>query len=165
MEAILIPLLNALLPTVVTLVTAVLGWFGTKLAKSMESKNQAEKAAATIGQFALGLAGDIWTSINPVIQGALADGSISAAERAAILKAVTDRLGQVDVSDTVSGLAKALGLPLSSVIGTITEWLIGHFAKAHDPDVPTASSLPYPVGASKVQASSSLPPKGVGVGG
>lgn len=144
MSAIIAALIQNLLPTIIALVGTLLGWLGLKLTKSIESKNKAEAAAAQIGQVALGLAGKIWDKLGPEIQNRMADGEFSKEDRAAVLAMVTAELQAVDVSGTVSDLAKALGLPLSGVIGTVAEWIIDRFAKAHDPGITEVSAKAYP---------------------
>ena len=145
-------LIANLLPTVIAVVTAVLGFLGTKVAGSINSKNKAEAAALKVAQIALSLAGFIWTKLSAELQTRLADGDLSKDDRQAIIDLVTAEIKRLDISDTVSEVASALGLPLTSVIGQIVEWLINRWASAHDKSLTTVSAKAFPVAKDNVVA-------------
>lgn len=160
-------LISNLLPTVLTVVTALFGWLGTKIAGAVTSKNKAEAAAAKIGQVALAIAGSIWTSLSEEIKIRLADGDLSKEDREALAGIVMLEIKKLDIGDTVEEIAKALGLPLTSVIGTIVEWLVNRFTSAHDASITTVSAKAYPVGpGGLVKApSQAINPANLGMGG
>jgi hypothetical protein len=150
-------LINYLLPAVFTLIPTILGWFGAKALASSASANKTTQAIAKVAQIGLTIVGDVWNSLSPTLQASFADGQLTTDEREEIIKVVSDKLSALDVGGTVSGIANALGLPLSGVIGTIAEWVINHLAKAHTASDPSVSAKAYPV-----QSSSSVMPVGVG---
>lgn len=162
--AILAAILPQILPTIFTLFGGVITWAAAKLAASATSKNKAVAAAANIGNVGLSIANSIWTKVAPEVQAALADGVLTADERAHLISLVTVEVTGIDVNGTVSKIASDLGLPLSGVIGTIAEWVINHYAQAHDQNNPNVSDMSFPVAQAKAYAGSATPPAGVGVG-
>lgn len=145
-------LIANLLPTVIAVVTALLGVVGTKVAGSINSKNKAEAAALKVAQLALSLVGSIWTKLSAELQIRLADGVLSKEDRAVIVKMVEDEIKAVDISDTVGAAAAALGLPLSSIIGQIAEYLINRWTSAHDKSITAVSAKAFPVAKDNVVA-------------
>ena len=149
MSALLASLLPGLLSTVGTIVLALFAWLGTKLTNSINSKNKAEAAAAKVGQIALAIAGNIWSTLSAEIQTRLADGELSKEDRAALAEIVLAEIKKLDIGDTVEEIAKALGLPLTSVIGTIVEWLVNRYTSAHDAANTSVSAKAYPLPAAR----------------
>jgi hypothetical protein len=165
MTAILAALLPQLLPYLLTAISSIFVFFKAKADAAATSADKATKAGAQIATIGLTVAGDVWARIGPQIQASLADGKLDSVERQAILDTVEKVVAELDVSGTISKIAAALGLPLSGVIGTIGEWVIDHFAKAHDAANQTVSSKAYPVAPanqSAYQGSSAVPPAGLG---
>ena len=85
-----------------------------------------------------------WDHIGPEVQTALADGTISAEERAAIEASVKELLADATDEATLKEIGDALGLPLAGVVAKVASWLIGKWTQAHDPTITTVSANQFP---------------------
>lgn len=140
----LTPLIGAL----ISLVALAIGWLTKRAAAAAAASTATSKAQlAGIKLAAIGAAmlGKAWDTLSPRLQVALADGTISAQERAEIETAVKGLLADFTSEDELKGITEALGLPLPGVVAKIASYLIGQFTAAHDPTIPTASAKAYPV--------------------
>lgn len=140
--------LSGLLTPLLGIITALLGWALNSLRRKQEAQTQqskAETALLKLGVIAMGMAGRAWDTLSPKIQLALADGKMSAEERAEIEKAVQELLKDFASADDLANIASALGLPLPGIISKIAAMVIEKFAFAHDATNPTASALSFPV--------------------
>lgn len=143
-----------ILSTLGSLVVAGLGWLLTIIRKKAEAEGQktkAETALLKLGELGLALAGKAWTRIGPKLQAALADGKLTAEERAAIEAEVEALAKELVGEETLAQLGEALGLPLAGVVAKLAAFLIERYAFAHDATTPAVSRLAYPVdGAERV---------------
>lgn len=131
-----------------TIITGLLGWLAKWIAaknKADEAKSKAESALFKLAAIGSSLLQKGWTTIGPDLQAALADGKITAEERALIEVKVAALLKDATDADTLKEIADALGLPLAGVVAKIAATLIETWTRAHDPAVPAESKLTYPV--------------------
>lgn len=123
--------------------------------KMQASRAAADAAAATtssaqfalirVGELGVLMLGRTWDALSPKMQVMLADGKITAEERAEIEAILRDLLDEFTSEDELEKLARALGLPLAGVIAKIASFVIEKFTAAHDPTIPTVSANAYPV--------------------
>lgn len=140
-------ILAALIPYLMPVITGLLAWAATAIAKASAASAAEKKAVLAglkVGAIATSLLQKGWEHIGPEVQAALADGKIDSAERAIIETSVKELLADATDAATLEEIGKALGLPLAGVVAKIAAFLIEKWAAAHDPNVPTASSLAYP---------------------
>jgi hypothetical protein len=143
MPAVLAPLIPAIVQALGALVIAGIGWL-TLTVKTSISNDNAWKQVAELGASVIGTA---WDTIGPQLQAALADGSISAAERAAIEAAVFQTIQKSATQPNFEVLAKKLNIPLAAIVAKLASSFVQTWAAAHDPAVTTASALAFPVAA------------------
>lgn len=142
----LTPLLGAL----VTILGSLLSWAAVKVGKAADAAKQEKSAQAAllrVAALASTLVGRAWDTLAPQVQAAIADGKVTAEERAALERAIRGLVGQFVTEDELAALAKALGLPLPGLVAKLASMVLDTFTKAHDPDVPTESALAFPVSA------------------
>jgi hypothetical protein len=140
MSAILAALLPQLLPVVSSLVVAGIGW----LTLTIQNKVKADTAWKKLAEIGVGLVGKSWDRLGPEVQTALADGKVTAEERAVIEKAALDVLTAEDEA-VLTGIGKAVGVRFAAIIAKLAGNFIETWAKAHDPFNPTVSKLAFPV--------------------
>lgn len=121
---------------------------GLLIQKAIAAVGQAKETDNTLKKLevlGLAIAGDVWNAMSFEFQAAIADGSISAEERAKLKVLVQVQIEKYTSSEELSKVAKTLGLPVPSVIGWVGEWLIDRFTKAHDQANSEVSSSAYPL--------------------
>ena len=134
--------LSPILQAVLGLVAMLIGWLTTKIAakqKADASRSRAEAALLQVAQLVAMLAGKAWDVLSPKVQAALADGKISAEERADIEAAVRaiieSSTEQLTSKAELEKVAAALGLPFAGLIASIAAGIIDKITRAHDPDL------------------------------
>lgn len=140
--------LSPLFAVLATVVTALLGWLGRKLASANEAAKEASKAQLALtrlGAIAFAMVGDLWTDFSREFQVRIADGKIDADDRLAFRALVDAKVEKYTSREELGKLAAALNLPMPGVIAWLAEWAIDRLTAAHDPDVPAVSSGAYPV--------------------
>ena len=140
--------LSGLLGTLASILTALLGWVAISIKKKQEASAQqskAETALLKLAAIATSMAGKAWDTLSPDIQAALADGKMTAEERAHIEAHIGELLKDFASSDDLKLIAEALGIPLPGLVAKIAAMLIEKFAFAHDPSTPSQSKLAFPV--------------------
>lgn len=140
--------LSGIVGVVLSLVAALIGLAASKVRAASEAsaaKSKTESAMLKVAALATSLAGRAWDKLSPQLQLALADGAISATERADIERSVKELLADFTSSDDLEKLAVALGLPMPLLIGKIASMLIGMFTSAHDVTNTATSALQYPL--------------------
>lgn len=142
--------LTGLLGTLASVITALLGWVLVSIRKRQEAQANASKAEIALlklGEIITTVAGKAWNRLSPKVQEALAnDGRIDAAERAVIEAIVSELVVELTDTDSLTDIAKALGLPMPGLIARIAAGIIDLVTKAHDPGI-TNSMAPaaFPV--------------------
>jgi hypothetical protein len=149
MAAFLAGLLPQILPMIGTLVVAGLGW----LTLTVQKKFKADSAWAKLANIAIALAGKAWERVGPEVQKALADGKITAEERAAIEAAVMQVVEEATDKATLEQIGAAVGLPMPGIIAWIASYFIDKWTAAHDPSNTSVSKLAFPVTASESELS------------
>lgn len=131
--------LSPILQAVAGLVAVLIGLLARKIAARQTAdaqRSRIESAGLQLAQIVVALSGRAWDRLSPKIQAALADGKVSAEERAAIeaeVKAILEESGGELVStDTLSQIATALGLPMPGLIARIATGLLDLFVRSHD---------------------------------
>jgi len=143
MTAVLISLLPYLMPVV----TGLLAWVANSISKRNAAAAQESKAVVAglkLAAIGASLLQKGWDHIGPEVQTALADGTISAEERAAIEASVKELLADATDEATLKEIGDALGLPLAGVVAKVASWLIGKWTQAHDPAITTVSANQFP---------------------
>jgi len=140
MPAVLAPLLPSILTALGGLVVAGLGYLTTIVQKKMK----ADSAWTKLANIGISLAGKAWDHLGPVVQQALADGKITAEERAAIEKVVQDLVEEDTSKGALEEIAKAVGLPFAGIIARLAADFIDTWTAAHDPANTSVSRLAYP---------------------
>ena len=146
--------IGPILAALASLVTVAITWAAKKVAAKAAAdtaKTKTETAALKLAALATSLAGRAWDKLSVPVQKALADGTISADERAEIEAVVAALVKDFTSEDDLNALADALGRPLPGLIAKLAALILGIFARAHDPDIKTESSLAFPVGTTVVQ--------------
>jgi len=143
-------MLDIILKVLGAVASIVVPWLLSKWQTSQSANANANTALVKLGAIALGMAGRAWDKLAPQVQAALADGTISADERAAIEASVKELLKDFTSEDDLKAIGEALGLPLAGIIAKIASMLIEKFAIAHDPTNPAVSALAYPVSETNV---------------
>lgn len=142
--------LTPLITLAISLLSTLLGWAGLKVGRAADAakaEKTAQAALLRIGVLATTILGRAWDTLAPQVQAAIADGKVTAEERAALERAVRSLVGQFVGEDELEQLARAIGLPLPGLIAKLASMVLDQFTKAHDPDVPTESALAFPVAA------------------
>jgi hypothetical protein len=146
--------MGTVLKLVASIVTALLGLLAAKMQRSKADadaaaadKSRADLALLRLGTIGVAMLGRAWDRLSPLVQAALADGKITAEERAAIEAAVKGLLSEFTSEDELAEIGRALGLPMAGIIAKIASFLIDRWTQAHDPTVPTVSAKAFPVGA------------------
>lgn len=140
--------ITPLLTGLISIVAGLISLAAIKLraaAAAAEQKSKGERALMQVGVLVTSLLGRAWDKLSPQIQAAIADGQVTAEERAALEKAVEALLADLVTQDDLRSLAEALGLPLPGLVAKIASMLLDTFTKAHDPSIPAVSSLAFPV--------------------
>jgi uncharacterized membrane protein YebE (DUF533 family) len=136
--------LTGILGALASIVTALLGWALVSIRKHQEAQANASKtqiAILKLGEIVTTLAGKAWSRLSPKIQEALAnDGKIDAAERAVIEAIVSELVMEFTDTESLTEIAKALGLPLPGIIARIAAGIIDLVTKAHDPGIAASMS-------------------------
>lgn len=154
--------LSGVLGGLASLLGLLIAWAVNSLRKKADAdtkRSKAETALLKVAAIASAMAQRAWTTLSPQLQAALADGKMSAEERAEIEKSVQVLIKDFTSDDDLKQIAEALGLPLPGVIAKIASLIISTFAFAHDTTNPSQSRLAFPVGAS---SSGTLPEGDVG---
>jgi hypothetical protein len=147
MAAILAALLPAVLPALGTILTGLLAWAASSIAKKNAASAQESKvlvAGLKLAAIVTALLQKGWEHIGPEVQTALADGKLDAAERAAIESSVQELLKDATDEATLKEIGDALGLPLAGIVAKIASHLIEKWTSAHDPSITTASANAFP---------------------
>jgi hypothetical protein len=140
-SALLAALLPNILPAISALVVAGLGYLTTVIQKKLK----AESAWSKLANIGVALVGKAWDRLGPEVQKALADGKITAEERAAIEEVAMQLLDEVADKATIEDIAKAVGLPVPGIIAWLVSGFIDRWVAAHDPRIPEASPKAFPV--------------------
>lgn len=127
------------LPMLVLGSKALWGWIEAR--KGNDALGRLMAALDVIGQ-------PLWDRQMARVQEALADGVITAEERAALLRELTGELPRLVHKDTLALAMKALGVPdLGGLASWVLSKLLARWSGAHDitdPSVPTALAGIYP---------------------
>lgn len=142
-------LLANVMPALGALLVAGLGYLTTIIQKKMK----ADSAWTKLANIGVALAGKAWDRLGPTVQAALADGKITAEERAAIEQAAVDLLDEVTDKKTLEEIASAVGLPLPGIIAWLASGFIDTWTKAHDPANTDVSVKAFPVATAPAAAS------------
>jgi hypothetical protein len=144
----LTPLIGALL----LLVSGVITWVGKRISAAQAASaetSRAEKAALQLAEVATMLADRAWVTLAPTVQTIIADGNVTAEERAqleSVLRRILDDSTQTLVSkETLEGIASALGLPFAGLVARLASSILGIFVKAHTPENREVEAGQFPV--------------------
>jgi hypothetical protein len=140
----LTPLLGGLL----SIISALIGWALLKVKNAAQAAETTSKTQATMLKLAAlvtAMLGRAWDRLSPTIQAAIADGEVTAEERAQLEAEVRLLVSEFATQDDLKAMATILGLPLPGLIAKIASMMLDTFTKAHDPANSTVSSLAFPV--------------------
>jgi hypothetical protein len=137
--------LSPIIAGIVALVGAALTWLSNRVKNAQVAAANTASAELKVAALVTSIAGKAWDTLSPELQKILADGKVTAEERAE-LEAVALKLARdASSQDNLAELASALGLPLPGLIAKIASMLLDVFTKAHDPTTTSVSALAFPV--------------------
>ena len=140
--------LTPLIGVVFSILSALGGWVLLKIKNAQAAAEQTNKTQATLLKLAAlvtTMLGRAWDRLSPQVQAAIADGKITAEERAALEKEIGSLALEFVSQDDLTAMATILGLPFPGLIAKLASMVLDTFTKAHDPSNPTVSALAFPV--------------------
>jgi hypothetical protein len=137
--------ISPLIAGLVALFGAALTWLSNRVKQAQVAAAATAGAELKVAALVTSIAGKAWDTLSPELQKILADGKVSAEERAE-LEAVALKLAREATSeDNLADLARAFSLPLPGLIAKIASMLLDVFTKAHDATNQSVSALAFPV--------------------
>jgi hypothetical protein len=130
---------------IILAVIAIVGMLLTKAQQKLADSKAQESAYARLGVIGLAMLADLWDELSREFQLAIADGNITADERAVLRKVIEAKIEKYSSRGELQKLAEALKLPIPGIIAWFAEYAIDRLTAAHNPANSRVSEAAYPI--------------------